>query len=79
MARHPDFPGCWKCSVCGVPTYKGNGYCSEHYAIEKKRSDEVEERIKRLAIANADYERDHFINMSVDEKLLYLYDHIFGD
>lgn len=79
MARHPENPNCWKCSVCGVMTPRGKGYCDEHYEIERKRKEAVDAHIKQMCIDNANYERDHFINLTVDEKLLYLYDHIFGD
>jgi len=79
MARHPDYPDCWKCSVCSRITPRGKGYCDEHYAIEKKRRDKVEAELKQLAIDNAEYDRNCFIDMATDEKLMFLYDHIFGD
>lgn len=83
MARHPDNPNYWKCSVCGVMTPRGSGYCETHYQDEKSRLEQVAKERDEIQARHARYEqsfkeskREDFIRMELEDKLLHLYDKI---
>jgi len=83
MARHPENPNYWKCSVCGVMTPRGLGYCETHYEEEKRRLEHIAKEREEIQAQHARYERsfkesqrEDFIRMELDEKLLHLYDKI---